>query len=305
MIPAAFWAAVGLLLLRVNAIGNAARRPAFLAAALAVVGIATVGVVWPVEHIDALLGDVNAIDLIQVLAATAAFWFLRDATRAHAGSEARSRLPILIAVLVAETVTFIAIPDHNGEPTTYIHEHLQYPATWVHIVIYMVAMGWFAADSIGVLLPQPRGVNILFIIGFALVVLAIIAELVDVTRVFIDGQQTPFSRAMLVVFNSLFYPGIVAIGVAHGWRTLRRLITVLRWRFTSLRLFVMSARDQSDGRPTLRLQGSAEVVAAQRYIELRDKIVAGRLEVTEQEQRYLQRVDERLAKGVTAWALSV
>ncbi|WP_159736675.1 hypothetical protein, partial [Arthrobacter sp. 9V] len=136
-------------------------------------------------------------------------------------------------------------------------------------------------------------------------VLAIIAELVDVTRVFIDGQQTPFSRVMLVVFNSLFYPGIVAIGVAHGWRTLRRLITVLRWRLISLRLFVMSARDQTAGRPTLRLQGSAEVVAAQRYIELRDKIVAGRLEVTEQEQRYLQRVDERLAKGVTAWALSV
>jgi len=67
----------------------------------------------------------------------------------------------------------------------------------------------------------------------------------------------------------------------------------------------MSARDQSAGRPTLRLQGSAEVVAAQRYIQLRDKIVAGRIEVTEQEQRYLQRVDERLAKGVTAWALSV
>lgn len=305
MIPAAFWAAVGLLLLRVNAIGNAARRPAFLAAVLAAVGISTVGVIWPVEPLDALLGDVNAIDLIQVLAATAAFWFLRDATRAHAGSDARSRLPILITVLVAETVTFMAIPDHHGDPTTYIHEHLQYPATWAHIVIYMVAMGWFAADSVAVLLPQPRGVNILFVIGFALVVLAIIAELVDVTRVFIDGQQTPFSRAMLVVFNSLFYPGIVAIGVAHGWQTVRRLITVLGWRLISLRLFVMSARDQSAGRPLLRIRGSAEVVAAQRYIELRDKIVAGRLDVTEQEQRYLQRVDERLAKGVTAWALSV
>jgi len=305
VIPAAFWAAVGLLLLRVNAIGNAARRPAFLAAALAVIGIATVGVVWPVEPLDALLGDVNAIDLVQVLAATAAFWFLRDATRAHAGSDARSRLPILMSVLLAETVTFMAIPDHIGEPTTYIHEHLQYPATWLHIVIYMVAMGWFAGDSIRMLLPHPRGVNILFIIGFTLVVLSIIAELVDITSVFVEGHQMPFSRAMLVVFNSLFYPGLVAIGVAHGWRTLRRLISVLGWRLTSLRLFVMSARDQSAGRLRLRLQGSAEVVAAQRYIELRDKIVAGRLEVTEQEQRYLERVDERLAKGVTAWALSV
>jgi hypothetical protein len=304
MIQAAFWASVGLLLFRIGAIGSSARRPAFLAAALAVIGIATVGVVFPVEPIDALLGEVNAIDLIQVLAATAAFWLLRDATRSHAGSEARSRPPVLIAVLLVETVTFMMIPTHTGEPTTYIHDHLQYPATWVHIVVYMLAMGWFAVDSIRVLLPQPRGVNLLFVIGYTLVVLAILAELVDVTSVFIDGQQTSFSRAMLVVFNSIFYPGLVAIGVAHGWRTLKRRVTILRWRCTSLRLFMMTTRDQSTGRPRLRFKGTAEIVAAQRYIELRDKIVAGRLEVSEQEQRYLQRVDERLAKGVTAWALS-
>ncbi|WP_420363793.1 hypothetical protein AABM26_05615 [Curtobacterium aetherium] len=301
MIPAAFWAAVGLLLLRVDALASAQRRPAFFAAALAVVGIATVGVVWPVDRVDELLGDVNAVDLIQVIAATAAFWFLRDATRAHAGSAARSRLPFLVAVLAVETVTFVAIPDHVGEPTTYIHEHLQYPATWLHIVVYMVAMGWFALDSIRALTPGVRGADVLFVVGFALVVLAVVAELVDVTAVFVAGEQTTFSRTMLVVFNGLFYPGLVAISAAHGWRTVRRLAPVLRWRAVSVRLFLISARDRSAGRPALRLTGNAEVAAAQQYIELRDKIVAGRLEVTEDEERFLRRVDERLADGVSAW----
>ncbi|WP_420367134.1 hypothetical protein [Curtobacterium sp. L1-20] len=285
-----------------SALWNPARRPAFFAAALAGIGIATVGVVWPVGPLDALLGDVNAIDLVQVLAATAAFWFLRDATRAHAGSDARSRLPILLAVLLAETVTFMAIPDHIGQPTTYIHEHLQFPATWLHIVIYMVAMGWFATDSIRVLLPEPRGINVLFIIGFVLAVLAIIAELVDITSVFIEGRQTPFSRAMLVVFNSLFYPGLLAIGVAHGWRTIRRRLSVLQLRIISTRLYFISARDRSEGRPPVRLARNAEVATAQRYIELRDQVVAGRLELSEREQRFLQRVEERLAQGVPAWA---
>lgn len=301
MIPAAFWASVGLLLFRVDAIASPARRPAFLAAVLAVIGIATVGVVWPVQPIDTMLGGVNAIDLIQVLAATAAFWFLRDATRAHTGSAVRSRLLILLTVLIAETGTFVAIPDHVGEPTTYIHEHLHLPPTWIHIMIYMLAMGWFAVDSIRMLLPQPRGVNILFLIGFALVVLSIIAEIVDITTVFVAGHQTPFSRAMLVVFNSLFYPGLISIALAHGWRTLRRLITVLGWRLVAFRLYLISARDRSAGRPPFPARGRAELVAAQRYIELRDKVVAGRLEVNEQEQRYLRRVDERLAQGVTAW----
>jgi hypothetical protein len=302
VIAAAFWAVVGLLLLRVDALASAERRPAFFAAALGVVGISTVGVVWPVDDIDAALGDVNAIDLVQVLAATAAFWFLRDATRAHTGSAARSRLRWLVAVLLVETVTFIAIPDHVGEPTTYVHEHLHLPATWVHIVVYMLAMGWFAADSIRVLLPRVRGADVLFVIGFALVVLSVVAELVDVTAVFVAGGQTGFSRAMLVTFNSLFYPGLVGIALAHGWRTVRRLSSTLSWRAVSVRLFLISARDRSDGPPALRVPGGPEVAAAQRYIEVRDKIVAGRLEATENEEHFLRRVDARLASGVSAWA---
>lgn len=291
-----FLAVLALFAIRSPGLRNPVRRPALVATAFAVIGLLTLGPVWPVQQLDDLLGDQNYIDLIQALAATAGFWYLRDAIFIFASRSKRGAPLLLVVSLAAQTLTFALIPDHRGHPLTYIHAHLGLPMVWVHIMIYLVTIGWLSATAAWALIPAHTRTRVLFLFGFLFITAAIVAEVADVTTVFHAGHITPTSQTLLLVFNSLFYPGMAAICIGYAPRTVAGLRASASFRWLSLRLWLVARRDRGSRMPGPRRDPMAEVDTYNRYVDVQDRVVAGYIEPTDRDRALLARVEGRLRR---------
>ncbi len=80
-----------------------ARRPAWIASLFGLIGMLTLGVLFPLRWVDVVLGGSNFWNLAQALCATIAFWFFYQATRLGTGQPRRERpwWIALCAVLMA------------------------------------------------------------------------------------------------------------------------------------------------------------------------------------------------------------
>jgi len=206
--------------------------PAWVASGYAILGLLTLGLVWPASTLDQalpLVGGQNFLNLIEALTATAGFWYLRDAIRLYSGDRPPGQLRYLVLITAVLTGFFMAIPNREGPAETFIDDHLASVACWVYISLYMIGLLWISLSSLFSALPRRSAVaGRLFITGFSLVIAAAIADLVYTAIGHFAGELTPVGSAFFLAFELLFYPGMLTIIVGYMLAGISR--TLWRWR---------------------------------------------------------------------------
>lgn len=210
-----------------------AARPAWFATLLGVLGLLSIGVLIPIPVADSWLGGTNVLHLLRTALPVAAFWFLRDAVTLQAGRTPHRGSPlVLCALLVAQAL----IPSRGSTSVGFVDEHMIYVAGFVWAVVYVSEIIWIALTMVVMLLPMRKGIYASFIIGGLATVGGGITLVIHCGRI-LAGVQVPGAGGIpWVLFNSLFYPGILTIVLGFVAIMLRDPSRVARWRVARYRL---------------------------------------------------------------------
>jgi hypothetical protein len=270
--------------------------PAWVASGYAILGLLTLGLVWPASTLDhalPLIGGQNFLNLIEALTATAGFWYLRDAIRLYTGREpAQSRyLLILSAVL---TGFFMAIPHREGPTETFIDDHLASSNCWVYISLYMIGLLWIALSALLSALQRRTAIaGRLFIAGFSLVIGAAIADLAYTAVGHFAGELTPLGRTFFLAFQLLFYPGMITIVVGYMLAGISRIM----WRYRGWQLEWMLGTPKSLSLIWRRIRDPDPLDHAYGLtIEIQNQLMTEALQLTPTEGRRFRRTERWIAR---------
>lgn len=211
--------------------------PSWAASFFGLLGILSLGLVIPLEMIDAALGGSNVANLLQSSLTVLAFWFFRESVREVAFDNPR-RLSrwVLLALIVAFSIPFFLIGDRGRTSSDFMAQHAHDLGNIVYNAIYMAGLAWIVGDMIWTLRKRPGGAYALFRVGLALVLLAAVDEIIFITT----ATFTPswFSTFTHDAFYVLFFGGILIVLVGWTWVLIaeRNYLGQLRFRFDSLRL---------------------------------------------------------------------
>jgi hypothetical protein len=231
-----------------------ARRPAWIASLFGLFGMLTLGVVFPLRWVDAVLGGSNFWNLAQALCSTIAFWFFYRATRLGAGQPRRERpwWIALCAVLIGQTILFAFIQDRGTTSETFVRDHITDPACYAYLMLYIVTLGILSGRSAVIRSKKLRGVSAVFFAGFALVAIASATHVVYLTAAHFELSDAIQNEAMRGLFYVIFGPGVLLLMAAFAIVFIQRQRKVLQpvWRVRALRLALIRGK-VTDARLTL------------------------------------------------------
>ncbi|WP_426624420.1 hypothetical protein ACPPVW_18725 [Leifsonia sp. McL0607] len=255
MIHIAFVLITALFIFRApSAVRRPAARPAWLASGFGLLGLVCLGIVAPLEGLDALLGGSNLWNLAGAISTTASFWFFGRAVQILDRDVAPTRMWPLLALAGVQIGIFLAIPERGSTSSHFIEKHVYSPAVWLYQLVYILSIAAIAASSAYTVRRRLRSIFALFILGYAGVALACLSYAFDITvrhfKIFHQSPLSPFNAG----FNALFYPGILLIAVGFTVVYLRYSVkqTLIAWRIRAALLAVVAARLQG-GRRTWRV----------------------------------------------------
>lgn len=237
---------------RTNAPAGRWVDPAWGAAVFAILGLLTTLNFLPEwEWMDAVISggspDRNMWALAQTLFAISSFWFLRNALRnvvTLRSPSATGRQPIrtwigfLFVPLSLVTLFFLLIRDRGPTDPAFVDKHLSDPALTTALTIYMLTLVALICDSMLTLLRGWRTVRLPYLGGMILVIGACAVDLAY-CWVGASSGSTRVTDVMFIVFESLFYPGILLMTL--GYCTLVVLRLDPRFIFPALRLGKLTA----------------------------------------------------------------
>ncbi|TAM71621.1 MAG: hypothetical protein EPN48_00705 [Microbacteriaceae bacterium] len=192
----------------------------------------------PATAMDGVLGGHNWLNLLQNLAATAAFWLgARTIMTLVKGRVPRTYFLGLITASAAITVSFAFI--HKGDQTdgrTFIVTHIDQFAMFAYVVIYMSCVGALAAALLFGIRHRSSKFYIPFRLGAILVIVACADEIVFAVAAHWHMLPLRICEFIDWLFEPLFYPGLILLTVAsflfvavRSWqrRRARHLISTL------------------------------------------------------------------------------
>lgn len=299
-------ALVVLVLARIPAAAQrTAARPAWIASALGLLGLLSIGVLIPIPVTDAWLGGTNIIFLLRTVFPVAAFWFLRDAVALQARRPRRRNrmLVALFAMVVAQAAVFTAIPSRGTTNIEFVDAHMIYAPGLAWAILYASQLIYIAGDIIRLLWPVHRTLFGTFILGAILTIVGALALIVHCGLIFVRAVEPVSDDAAWIVFNGAFYPGILILVLGFLGFVLGDAMAAAWWRLRSWRLRRILVRGRSPIRDGLfahelpllpdsdPVQGAYEAVIA-----LRNAQVLGRIQLRGVEIRQLHDTEMRLDK---------
>jgi len=197
---------------------NTAARPAWIASVFAAMGMLTLNVIIPLDALNAALGGRNLWNLIQALAATCAFWFFYRSIRLLAFGAGTRQLSswFLVVSLTIQAAAFAFIAEPEGDPTTFVVDHITDPACYVYLMVYIGSVALLAGASLWAVRARIRSIFVLFFIGYALITAAAISHLFYLTLAFLEGAPPPFVEQLRQAFYVMFVPGVAVLCVGFG-----------------------------------------------------------------------------------------
>lgn len=240
------------------------RRSSFASLLAAVFGasaVVSLGVILPLELIDAALGGTNITNLLQSVLTICSFWFFRTAVKAVTlPGNPSYRVGRLLGILTLIAIPFFLISDRGSTSAQFMAEHSDQMANVAYNTFYMLFLCWIVVDMIWALRGQANGVYGVFRGGLALVALSCVDEVMYVWLAF--GTPGAVADVLYQLFYALFFGGILI--VALGW--LWVLVTergypqdvLWRWRSSSLIAILLRARRRA------RLEAQLVVLEAPR-----------------------------------------
>ena len=218
-----------------GALVSSSARPAWWATASGVIALSTYGVPIPFMAYDSFFGSSNTTTLIRDLAAISAFWFFREALARSAGGEGRYGSRWGLALMVtACTVPFFLIENRSPTETGFIINRLDQSAVWVYGSAYMATLIWISLSAIWLARYSWRGVHLIFMVGFGLVIVSCGIEISFLTASHFGygGQDLRYSA-----WNASelpFFCGLLIIMLGIAWVAvivpLRRRILIIQVR---------------------------------------------------------------------------
>jgi hypothetical protein len=271
--------------------------PAWVATAYAIVGLLTLGLVWPATTLDQalpLVGGRNYLNLVEAMSATAGFWYLRDAIRLWSGDREPGQLRYLLLMWAAQAACFIAIPHREGPMETFIDDHLASVACWMYMSVYMLGVLWLSFSTLTSALPRRAATAArLFILGSSLVMAAAIVDLAYSATGHFAGKLTPAGAALFVTFGLLFYPGMLAIMVGYLLAGVSRTL----WRYQGWQLERMVGPSNTRGLIRRRIQDPDPLEHAYGLtIEIQNRLMREALQLTPGESRRFRRTERWIAR---------
>lgn len=271
--------------------------PAWVASGYAILGLLTLGLVWPATTLDQalpLVGGQNFLNLIEALTATAGFWYLRDAIRLYSEDRKPAQLRHLVLITAVLTGFFVAIPDREGPAETFIDDHLASAACWVYISLYMIGLVWIALSSLFSALTRRNAVaGRLFITGFSLVIAAGIADLMYTAIGHFAGKLTPPGSTFFLTFQLLFYLGMITIIVGYMLAGISRIL----WRYSAWQLERMLGIPDSLRLIKRMIQDPDPLDHAYGLtIEIQNRLMNETLQLTVTESRQFRRTERWIAR---------
>lgn len=238
MIAAAFWILTGVFAIRVFFVVRSGSSTAFLGAiGIGILGLFSTGVVVPEATLDAVVGGVNFLHLIRNLCVTAAIWLVRAEIFAAYSPDGNYRShfshhPATLGIaLLAITVPFL-LQDFVPTTSKFVPENVQQPPVFVYASAYMAILALLAVSVLGICLrPQEsRPVRVssrVVACGMALLAVASVEEITYMAVVYSGAGGSALQQLLYVLFNPLFYGGVVltslGLGVPPAVKAWRRL----------------------------------------------------------------------------------
>lgn len=192
-------------------------RLAWLAALFGCAAFACVGVVVPLDTLDGWLSGTNVANLLQNVFATAAFWFIMQASRTLDGTrfDARSlwELPAMVTVF---SVPFFLIPERGPTSDNFIKVYAGDPMLWAYASIYMGCVAYIMVRMLAGIRGRAPRQYIAIRIGAWAVAAASVLEVVYLTLRVANAQPASLVELFGFGFVVPFYGGVIvmAIGMA-------------------------------------------------------------------------------------------
>ncbi|CAN5489884.1 hypothetical protein BH10ACT7_BH10ACT7_20800 [soil metagenome] len=205
---------------------------------LGLFGLLSIGVLVPIPVTDAWLGGTNIIFLFRTLFPVAAFWFLRDAVALQARRPRRRNFMLiaLFAMVVAQTWVFFSIPYRGSTSIEFVDEHMIYVAGLLWAFLYAGQVIYIAGDIIRMLWSVRRTLFAAFIVGAGLTITGALSLIAHCVLIF-QGVVDPVSGDLAwILFNMLFYPGILLMVLGFLSFVLADALPAAMWRYRAWRL---------------------------------------------------------------------
>lgn len=248
---------------------NRRARPSWVALALGVLAFLATGSAIPIEHIDALLGNQNYVNLFQNALAVAAFWLLLEAARARGREFQWRRCWHVPCIVTSFAIPFMLIPKREGTSSDFINAYASHWALWCYASTYMLWVATLAVLTV-VEVADRRSVRYVAIrLGCLLVAAGSLSEVAYLTlRLVGVSQQSEPAQTFNEFFAPLFYGGIAVLAIGLATFGLVRATRGLVFR--SVRFSLARANQRRASPSTVAMTGEAPMDAYSLAVALVD-----------------------------------
>ncbi|MWV51597.1 hypothetical protein GRS96_20235 (plasmid) [Rathayibacter sp. VKM Ac-2803] len=185
---------------------------AWIASGIGIVALLTLGMAYPVDTIDRVLGGSNNVYAVQNALAVTAFWCTRKACLLATGHhrEKQTRLAITVIVLmIASTVSFFLITDRAKTSPEFIHDHIEQLPAILCAGLYLSAVLVIALDLLRLSAQDAAVGHRFFVVAAALIVAGALDEIAALLFGYFGAAE--ISAMLHATFSYLFYPGILFV----------------------------------------------------------------------------------------------
>ncbi|WP_164206915.1 hypothetical protein [[Micrococcus luteus] ATCC 49442] len=239
MISAAFWILSTVFIFRLYFVARWGSSTAFLGAiGIGTLGLFSTGVIVPEETLDAALGGVNLLHLVRNLCVTGAVWLVREGIFAAYSPDDKYRVRFShrpIAAGLAALAISAPFLSQQFVPTTlsYVPENVGQMPVFIYASVYMGILALLAVSVLRICLRTQESLPVrvssrVVASGMALVALASVEEIAYMTTLHLDVGGTSLHQILYVLFNPLFYGGVLLTSLGLGipplvraWRQLQ------------------------------------------------------------------------------------
>lgn len=238
----AFLALAVLAIVRIPALARGgASRASWMAVATGAGALFMVGVIVPLEVIDAWMGGSNFVNLVQNVLATVAVWCVAQAvTLLDEGTPPPHAKTELLVTLCAFSIPFFLM-DRGSTSTSFVESNADDPLLWAYASVYMAGIAFMTVRVAARLRGRMARAYMLVRIGLFAMAAASALQIAYLTLRVLGREAVGIVYVLGELFIPLFYGGIAVVAAGLAWFPAARIVREAALRVLKLALERLNA----------------------------------------------------------------